>query len=839
MNKIFLSHSSKDKPYVSYIANQFGKDHCTYDAACFEAGMKNLDEIFREMDKSSIFVVFISDASLESDWVKKELSIADERLHHDAYKLSQIFPIIIDSSITHSDPRIPDFLKRGFGSYNLRVIKNCKVAYRKIKAQQTRLLLENKISGVLPCYYGRDSEITSFKEAFDISESIKCVIASGLPGVGRSSYLLECLRRTQIIETYYSPPTISVKSVESIEDIIVKLSEVGFGDYAIEDVAALANMDSKIDVLAHLLGVVQDYKEQVLIYDENCLVDRRGDVAYWFEKALEKIRPEVTVLIAARSSVHPAYCRKNKYAFSVALSPLSKKEWLGLMRVYAKQVGLDISQEDRNYFTEIITGYPPQVIYAVDLMKATSIEEVKNNPHKIIEYFSPKVTSMLESIIPAELKDDAYGLLAFISTYGIVPSDLLQLVLKIKDEYQKSFSLFKTLTICKSLGVAGEYIEINTLVSDYIQRSKFKLPSDIKMVLENRLDEISGVVNSGKNTMAEDFEDIKFYLKNNIMNGSDIPDRFMYSTLYMSSIYDLYNRQKYTQVIALVEKLKDTGAFMRYDRPVQDRIQSYYCRALARETKEKFYTEVEYFNPRNMPHKQDEYNFLRGFMCRHESKYDKALEWFLKVLANQPKHKSAMREIVAVYRGLEDFENSYEYAKANYINDPENSYHIQPYFEILIRKNKPTRTAAEEQHIDDMLATIIRINQSKPSTTYYEILGQHAAFVETDRTRSLAILNEGIQNHPDSSYLIKYLFDCCEHFNDIQGMNDALSKMEGFAKSNKSAQVAYNIRMARFYAYKNKPKDFIFTSIEGISGLNADAKQRLKNQISGILKSHN
>ena len=58
MNKIFLSHSSKDKPYVSYIANQFGRDHCVYDAVCFDAGMKNLDEIFREMDKSSIFVLY-------------------------------------------------------------------------------------------------------------------------------------------------------------------------------------------------------------------------------------------------------------------------------------------------------------------------------------------------------------------------------------------------------------------------------------------------------------------------------------------------------------------------------------------------------------------------------------------------------------------------------------------------------------------------------------------------------------------------------------------------------------------------------------------------------------
>lgn len=56
MNKVFLSHSSHDKKYVQYIAEQFGRDHCVYDSMCFEAGMKNIDEIFREMDNTSIFV---------------------------------------------------------------------------------------------------------------------------------------------------------------------------------------------------------------------------------------------------------------------------------------------------------------------------------------------------------------------------------------------------------------------------------------------------------------------------------------------------------------------------------------------------------------------------------------------------------------------------------------------------------------------------------------------------------------------------------------------------------------------------------------------------------------
>ena len=94
MDKVFLSHSSVDKPYVEYIAEQFGKDRCVYDAMCFEAGMNNLDEIFKGIGESGIFVVFISNASLESQWVKRELAIAEELLYHDPSKLSQIFPML-------------------------------------------------------------------------------------------------------------------------------------------------------------------------------------------------------------------------------------------------------------------------------------------------------------------------------------------------------------------------------------------------------------------------------------------------------------------------------------------------------------------------------------------------------------------------------------------------------------------------------------------------------------------------------------------------------------------------------------------------------------------------
>ena len=111
MNKIFLSHSSKDKEYVEYIARKFGKDVAVYDEYSFEVGLKTLDEILKSLDATDLFVIFISDAALESEWVKEELALSHKFLEND--KIKQIYPIIIDESITYADPRIPEWLNKG------------------------------------------------------------------------------------------------------------------------------------------------------------------------------------------------------------------------------------------------------------------------------------------------------------------------------------------------------------------------------------------------------------------------------------------------------------------------------------------------------------------------------------------------------------------------------------------------------------------------------------------------------------------------------------------------------------------------------------------------------
>ena len=120
MDKIFLSHSSADKNYVEKVVETLGHFKCVYDTYTFELGMPTMDEILKNLDDTDIFVYFISDNSLESEWVKTELKEAYGRLMNSNQRLFKIFPIIIDDNINHEDNRIADFLKK---NYNLRIIK--------------------------------------------------------------------------------------------------------------------------------------------------------------------------------------------------------------------------------------------------------------------------------------------------------------------------------------------------------------------------------------------------------------------------------------------------------------------------------------------------------------------------------------------------------------------------------------------------------------------------------------------------------------------------------------------------------------------------------------------
>ena len=104
MGSLFLSHSSKDKPFVRKLSNDLQRmGHYTWiDEAEIKVGDSLIEKIQNGIAETDYLGVVLSRNSIESEWVKREVNIAlTQEINGKFYK---VLPIRID------DCRIPLFL---------------------------------------------------------------------------------------------------------------------------------------------------------------------------------------------------------------------------------------------------------------------------------------------------------------------------------------------------------------------------------------------------------------------------------------------------------------------------------------------------------------------------------------------------------------------------------------------------------------------------------------------------------------------------------------------------------------------------------------------------------
>lgn len=111
---------------------------------------------------------------------------------------------------------------------------------------------------------------------------------------------------------------------------------------------------------------------------------------------------------------------------------------------------------------------------------------------------------------------------------------------------------------------------------------------------------------------------------------------------------------------------------------------------------------------------------------------------------------------------------------------------------------------------------------------------QYATYIENDAQRALGLLEEGKIKFPDSSYVVRTLFDCSEYFGNLNKMSESLQALEKMSEDNKSIKTTLKIRTALFYAHQRKPKDFISNYINGIDAFDSVAKERLQKKVDAI-----
>ena len=305
MSKAFLSHSSKDKELIRKIALQLGRNNCHYDEFTFEAGRQTLEEILHGLEDTDVFVLFISDASLDSDWVKQEITETKKLLERKS--IDKIFPLIIDKNIKYSDPRIPEWIKK---PYNIRTFDNEVLILKKIRQflRESNFKQYSHLQEIDELFVGRNDIMEEFEYQIINIENTKptCIIASSyFEGIGRRTFLRHGLIKTRIINKLYSPVPIVINAKESIEDFLYKLNFIDNTPNVFTHNFAVENMQVKINLAISLIKKFIDSGEIIFIIDEGSIVLPNNKIVDWFEKIISDTTLQNQVSICLISKFKP------------------------------------------------------------------------------------------------------------------------------------------------------------------------------------------------------------------------------------------------------------------------------------------------------------------------------------------------------------------------------------------------------------------------------------------------------------------------------------------------------------------------------------------------------
>lgn len=782
MAKIFLSHSSSDKEhYVRHIATRLiesvGEHNVVYDEVTFEEGMMPLEEINRCLDTTDLFVIFLSDKSLDSDWVKYELNKANELKGNGI--INRIYPIIIDNKISYSDKRIPQWMR---DLYNIKPIYNIAKAFKMIKERSTQITWINypKLKEKDQIFVGRNDYIKRFEERFYSMDEdmLNVVIASGIKNVGRKTLLSKCLRQVNAIkENSYEMSTITLNSMESLEDFIYKIYDLGFSNKINLENLMSTSINDKINMALSLIYDIQQNKEIVHIEDEGCIVTHNGNVAEWFLQIVSnlKCKSRVTFTIASKFRVTTPQIWKYQNIYTIEVGEFEKKEIVGLFKRYLEFEDIELEYDDFKIIFDLLTGYPEQVYYTVFLIKRNGIRWTKDNLHLIVEFNNEKVLTILNDI---EEDKEMKELLVLLCNFDYIGYDFILEIVEGAELCKKYLSEFINRSICEYVGTNKEYIKVNQSIKDYIQRANIKNKSEyskkLNEIIKHKLMNIESDFNSTPEYL--------FMIKQAIIDGEEIDERYLIPSHYLSVMNELYIKKKnYLDVIKFADKALEKEEYMESN--IVFEIRYLLCLSLARLKDKRFLTEVQSIEG-------EDHDFLMAYYYRLTNKYDRALEKLKSSLSKRKNFTKAKRELVQVYINLQEYTKAKELAKENYNNDKSNPYHVQAYFSCLINGEK---SESNRKILNELILTLEKIDNEIAKEMLLRCKAQFEAFYNDNEDEAIVIINSAISKYPKLHYALSVKFEICTKFNRLDDMDDIIDRLErdSYSRQHHSNQITY------------------------------------------------
>lgn len=751
MAKAFLSHSSKQKPLIEKIANQLGRNNCHYDSLTFEPGMATLDEIFSGLEDSDIFVLFISEASLESEWVKKEITHAKKLL--DKQVIDRIFPLIIEGTITHNDPRIPNWIKK---PYNIRYFDNEVLILKKIRQflRESNFRKYSHLRELNDLYVGRHDINQEFERKVININNTKptCIIASSyFEGIGRRTFLKNGLIKTGIIDKWYDPIPISISSKESIEDFIYKLNFIETdGNLFAHDFSKIG-MDEKIKLAQDFLIKFVKNGETPFIIDDGSIILPNHTIVEWFKKVVAhpSLQNQVSICIISRFRPYAPLINKLGNFLSFQVNELSVPDTQTFFLQYLSLIKQDLKTDDIKYFLKFLKGIPGQIIYASNLIESMGVLEARSYVQDIEEFDELRALSIFDF-----LKDDVLSkqILIALARFEIISYDLVYKIFGESEDIYKSIQKLSDLSLFFSVSSTHDYLKLNTSIADYINRSKLELDGQYN----ERLKEIIRENLEKKLELNEysDYSEFLFTLQSMIKQNIAIPAKYLIPSFILKAMVQEYNSRHFKTVIELSSKLLENED--KFDSQIIRETKYWLCLAYCRTRDERFYDVVKYFKDGSNESLKD-YYFLLGFYYRNMDRMEEAERNFLLVLNIDSGHSRTKRELVNVYLRMGEYKKAINWARDNYYQFKTNILHIQAYFTCLIKEDNISESDLDI--LQELLENAAKSLDKKAEEIHREMQAEFDFYVDGNTTKAVEILKESLKLNSNNYFAFRALLE--------------------------------------------------------------------------------
>lgn len=414
MLKVFLSHSSLDKPFVQQVAHGLHRAHLVFDEQTFSPGQDFRDAIIKGLDSSRFFVFFASRRSLDSSWCKYELDEAQLRLIET--KLDAQLVVIIEPSITVND--LPPWLRK------------CKVI---VQTRPTQVLREVQhiLFAIAPSesknpFIGRHNELRDFNRALaNLEAPPRCFVVSGLEGIGRRSLVGRVC--SDMLGLRLGPIYLWDETRDFSDLYLWAYGETSdFGERAelASEIQRFRGLTEarKLDEIAGRLQLLCRDRCVPCFVDQGGMLDDAG-----------RYKQEIATLIGRLGSASPdcfLVCVHRRHpsienvqaaakgVFRLRVPPLEQPDMKLLFQQLLRREGLSTSPAVIEEIADYLDGYPPSAYFCAQFSKQYGVANLQADKSVLVDFKARRFSRFVSQL---NLTEKQWEMLRYLASEQAIP----------------------------------------------------------------------------------------------------------------------------------------------------------------------------------------------------------------------------------------------------------------------------------------------------------------------------------------------------------------------------------------------------------------------------------